>query len=371
MSNFELLNQKLSASHLPALNGIRFIAVFLVIFYHAGFESVPSGHGVMLFFVLSGFLITWLLLKENETYGTISLKRFYKRRILRIFPAFYVYSFVAVALLIIGDKIVPWMHAIASFFYVSNYYYALNQNSDNLFSHTWSLSVEEQFYLCFPFLFLAFCSNLKRLTSVIYLIIALTWIWRIVLVFGFDVSGGYIYCAFDTRLDHLLDGCLLAIILREEKLKKFWQIMLKSTLMPFLTIGVLAISIYFSQANVTYKSTVGFTIEPILLAVLITQAITFSSHRFWKWLDFAPIKFLGALSYSLYLWQQLTTSIIHSNFPNSPLIIKVLLIIIVTILVATVSYYFVETPFLQLKTMTVREVYNFNLLKLKRLLNFV
>ena len=75
MSNFELLQNRLSFSHLPALDGLRFVAVFLVLFYHFGFEIVPGAHGVMLFFVLSGFLITWLLLKENEKDGRLFTSR--------------------------------------------------------------------------------------------------------------------------------------------------------------------------------------------------------------------------------------------------------------------------------------------------------
>src|SRR6266404_2435520 len=78
------LDSKLSHSHIPALDGLRAVAVFLVIVSHFGFELVPGAHGVMIFFVLSGFLITWLLLKESERYGRISLAEFYKRRTLRI-----------------------------------------------------------------------------------------------------------------------------------------------------------------------------------------------------------------------------------------------------------------------------------------------
>src|SRR5262252_264954 len=112
------LKSKLSLSHIPALDGIRAIAVFLVIFYHFGFLWVPGGLGVVIFFVLSGFLITWLLLKENEKYGDVSLKGFYQRRILRIFPAFYVYWTALVLLLLLKGKTVLWPHAISAFFYV-------------------------------------------------------------------------------------------------------------------------------------------------------------------------------------------------------------------------------------------------------------
>ncbi|HEY4660041.1 MAG TPA: acyltransferase family protein, partial [Terriglobales bacterium] len=89
---------------MPSLDGIRAVAVALVVFYHLGIPGVPGGMGVLMFFVLSGFLITWLLLKEEERFGHISLKLFYARRTLRIFPAFYVYWFLIIALWIISSR---------------------------------------------------------------------------------------------------------------------------------------------------------------------------------------------------------------------------------------------------------------------------
>src|SRR6476620_9232372 len=117
------LRRKLAMPQIPALNGIRAIAVFLVIFYHYGLRlpggfNVPGAHGVLIFFVLSGFLITWLLLKENEKYGRISLKGFYRRRVLRIFPAFYFYWILLVAILLLGHHEIVWLHTISSFLYL-------------------------------------------------------------------------------------------------------------------------------------------------------------------------------------------------------------------------------------------------------------
>src|ERR1035437_8048170 len=99
------LASALASKHLPAVDGLRAIAAFLVVFYHYGFQWCPAGLGVLAFFVLSGFLITWLLLKEEERFGKISLKLFYIRRGLRIFPAFYAYWFMWVgALLFFGKR---------------------------------------------------------------------------------------------------------------------------------------------------------------------------------------------------------------------------------------------------------------------------
>src|SRR5688572_13741491 len=97
------LRNKLSMRPIPLLAGLRAIAVFLVIFYHFGLP-IPGGQGVIIFFVLSGFLITWLFLKEDEKYGRVSLRGFYWRRVLRIFPAFYFYWVIVVAMLLFTNK---------------------------------------------------------------------------------------------------------------------------------------------------------------------------------------------------------------------------------------------------------------------------
>src|SRR5580765_4622377 len=119
------LKKGLSQSHLPGLDGLRMVAVFSVVLYHFGFQAVPGGHGVMAFFVLSGFLITWLLLKEQERFGSISLRQFYLRRALRIFPAFYFYWLLVTGALLILHIPIVWSQALTSLAYVNNYYQAI------------------------------------------------------------------------------------------------------------------------------------------------------------------------------------------------------------------------------------------------------
>jgi peptidoglycan/LPS O-acetylase OafA/YrhL len=365
MTNYENFYQRLESSEIPALSGIRFVAVFLVIFYHLDFQIVQGGHGVMLFFVLSGFLITWLMLRENEKTRTISIKDFFKRRILRIFPAFYIYWAIAIVGLLVFAKNVPWNHAASAAFYLSNYYYAFHPESNNLFSHTWSLAIEEQFYLCFPFLFFAFRNNLNRFVKILAAIIIGAWLWRFLLVYGFEFGDAYIYCAFDTRIDHLLVGCLLAVVLKLKKLKTFWDIMFKNALMPLLLIGLLALSIYLGDVNsIKYKDTIGFMIEPVLMALIIAQLILFSATFWWKWLEWRTIKYLGTISYSLYLYQQLTLYLVMKELNGFPFIIQVICAVSVTILAASLSYYLIEKPFLRLKNINFEKWSIFSQLRL-------
>src|SRR6267378_3170255 len=144
----------LADRHLPALDGLRAIAVFTVIVYHFGIHTVPGDLGVSAFFVLSGFLITWLLLKEQRATGTVSTRQFYTRRVLRIFPAYYVFLAASFAVDYARGQQWPPGLRLSGLFYVVNYYNAFHGHNAGSISHAWSLGIEEQFYLLWPMLFL-------------------------------------------------------------------------------------------------------------------------------------------------------------------------------------------------------------------------
>ena len=350
MTGREELYTNLQKPQIPALDGVRMIAVFLVIFYHFGFAAVPGARGVMMFFVLSGFLITWLLLKEHEKTGTISLKGFYRRRTLRIFPAFYAFWLGIVALRLATSTAVPWGQAWSSFFYVSNYYSALNHHPENIFSHTWSLAVEEQFYLLWPVLFLACRQNLRLMTSLLIGIMVCGTIHRTLLAYVFGVDQSYVYSAFDTRIDQLLTGCLLAVVLKRRALPRFWQAACGHQVAPLVTILAFIVLMVAGRAFVPrYRDVLGFTLEPLLIAVFLAQVVALSKTRAWSWLNIAPVRFLGRISYSLYLYQQLTLYPVKRVLQDYPTAVQLLVALAVTIIVASLSYYVIERPFLQWK----------------------
>jgi peptidoglycan/LPS O-acetylase OafA/YrhL len=344
------LSLPFNKSHLPALDGIRAVAVFLVIFYHFGVPRVPGAHGVMIFFVLSGFLITWLLIKENEKNDTISLSGFYKRRTLRIFPAFYAYWLLLISYLLITRKPVLWPHAWSAFFYTSNYYNAINGDPSNGLSHTWSLAIEEQFYLLWPLGFLLLRRNLARAATFLVMLIGVVWIYRAILCFGFNVDQDYIYAAFDTRLDELMVGCLVAVLIRNGSLSSFWRAVTAHTLLPLVTIALLLASIFIGNAYVyRYRDVFGFAVEPPLIAVLLVQLIVLSSKPLWSWSEWRVLKFLGRISYSLYLYHQVALSLVKKALSSYPMILQLLAAVSITIIVAAISYYVIERPFLKLK----------------------
>jgi peptidoglycan/LPS O-acetylase OafA/YrhL len=350
------LRRKLALPQIPALNGIRAIAVFLVIFYHYGLRlpggfKVPGAHGVLIFFVMSGFLITWLLLKEHEKYGRISLKGFYRRRVLRIFPAFYFYWVLVVAILLLSHHEIIWLQAISSFLYLSNYYQAIFGDPNNAFSHTWSLAIEEQFYLFWPFLFAAlFRRDLKKMTTFLVVLIVSVWIYRCILLFGFHLNQEYFYAAFDARLDSLMVGCLLAVLLKRGVLVHFWEIVCRGCALPVLMILLFWASVFAGPVLIPrYRDFIGLAIEPVLIAVIIVQAIALSSTALFKWMEWGWVRFLGQISYSLYLYQQLTLQSVHKRLAGQPEIVQLSAAVAVTILAACFSFYVIERPFLKLK----------------------
>ena len=342
------LDANLAKSHLPSLDGLRAIAAFLVVFYHAGVGWTSGGLGVLTFFVLSGFLITWLLLKEEEQSGTISLKSFYVRRSLRIFPAFYAYWLLLSALLLLTHKRYVVAQALSSFFYVNNYYQAIYGDPNTGFSHTWSLGVEEQFYLLWPLFFLLLSHTRNRLRFLLAAILVIA-LYREALVFLAHRDQGYIYEAFDTRADHLLMGCLLAIALRAGVWTNLWRPLCASWWLAAVTVGMLAASTALAlQYGTTYRDAVGFVVDPVLVAVLIVQTIAHPAAGFGIALNWGWIRYLGTVSYSVYLYQQVVLEPVRTRMGAWPAI-SLLAAVLAVVAMASASYWIVERPFLRLK----------------------
>lgn len=342
------LTAGLSKRELPGLGALRAISAYLVVFYHFSLAWVPGGLGVLAFFVLSGFLITWLLTNEFDRSGTISLRNFYLRRSLRIFPAFYAYSAAVLGLLLITGKHIVWPQTLAALTYVNNYYQALNGDPNTAFSHTWSLAIEEQFYLLWPLLFLSLASKRKTLTAVLAFVIVAIWVHRWDLV-ARGASSGYLYEAFDTRADHLLVGCALALVLRAGWLSRLWRAVCCHQLAPLMTLGALMASTAAAGSAEHYRDTIGFVVDPLLVALLIVQLIAFSESSGWRWTNTRVPLFLGQISYSLYLYQQITSSLIESALKGRPFALQLVVYVAGVTVVATMSYLVIERPFLRLK----------------------
>lgn len=321
-----------------------------MILFHYGWTFIPAGFGVMFFFVISGFLITWVLLKEQGEKGSVSLKNFYLRRALRIFPALYCFWILVTALLLITHRQIRWGQAISALFYVSNYYQGLHHYPSTPYSLTWSLSIEEQFYLLWPITFRSLIESPKQLVKLLASLIVLVWVWRIVLTFR-GAPSEYIYTAFETRLDHLLVGCLLAICLRQGFASRFVERLTRSDFQMLVPFGGLLLSMAIDgHYGVKYRNAIGFIVDPVLICMLLVQLLA-SNRGASRWLDWKPIAFLGTISYSTYLYHETAFRaaeriVAKAHLPSSAIL---LIGLALSYLVAAASFFFIESRFLRFK----------------------
>ena len=346
------LYRKLSLPNIPALDGIRAVAITLVVMYHFDLPpGTPGPMGVTMFFVLSGFLITWLLLKEADRNGSVSLPQFYKRRFLRIFPAFYSYWAISVAVLYVAGKAINWREFLSAAFYVSNYYYTSTRPAHPFMPFTWSLAVEEQFYLLWPGIFCLFVRDLRALTRLLCGIIVSVWVYRIALYLTLHPDPEYLQHAFDTRADHLMIGALLAVLLRRRVLSTFIRLACASRLMPAVSIGLLAASVGAEHLTrgFDYRHTIGYIIEPILIVTLLVQMVSMGDAGLWGWINWRPTRFLGRLSYSWYLYHFTMAKLMLYLLPHARWRWQLSAQVIAGLLAACGSYYIIERPFLRLK----------------------
>jgi peptidoglycan/LPS O-acetylase OafA/YrhL len=333
-------------SRIPKLDFLRAVSAGIVVFYHSGYQAIPAGFGVLTFFVISGFLITHLLLREKEATGTISTGNFYIRRALRIFPPFYVYWIVAVIALNLRYANIIWPQAISSLLYVGNYYQGLHNYPSSPFSHTWSLGVEEQFYLLWPFAFILLRNRLTTLVRGLLVLIPALWIYRAVLHFR-GVSDAYIYTSLETRIDAILVGCLFAILIHLGMAPRLMRFVSRARLLPF-TVTALLLSIFVGgRYGNAYRDVVGFSIDPLLVMLLILQLVDWKKSG--DWMDSRPITYLGGISYSTYLYQQLVIPAVALVLPFAPRPLFALACLAGTWAVASVSYYLVEKPSFRLR----------------------
>jgi len=337
----------LASAHLPALDGLRAMAVTVVIVYHLGFESIPGDLGVSAFFVLSGFLISWLLLQEISHTGGISFRQFYARRALRIVPAYYAFLvLIYVQEHLRGYEWDPWL-TVSGFSYLVNYYNGMHGHPNTAIAHAWSLSVEQQFYVLWPILL----NLLMRKGSIVAawilagIIVCVVGI-RSIMYLGFAVDHAYLYNAFETRFDSIAIGCLVAIVATWRRVVMLAGVLSKSSLAPVITLLLLCCSRVWGPAG--YHYSIGFTIDSTLLAVFMVQLLILSRQPAWHWLDHPVMVYLGKISYSLYLYHLLALGIAFRLVPH-PLGARVMVSLLLCVLIASCSYWFVELPFLRLK----------------------
>jgi peptidoglycan/LPS O-acetylase OafA/YrhL len=303
----------MQARQLKGLDGIRAIAIAMVLGTHLihtrGFPEAkwlhqllsPGTEGVTIFFVLSGFLITWLLLEEEKRSGTICLRRFFVRRAFRILPAaFFFLGFLALVGPLLGTKVIG-RQLFASALFFRNV--ASNASGVVEDSHFWTLAIEEQFYLVWPLVFLM-CRSKVRIGVAAGLVLFAP-LWR---QFCMEVWGGGNLNWFrtDLRYDPLLVGCLAALLREKfspnsalfgDSIGRKNVILLTATLIFVVLTWLWSPPGWLIQATMTAKFMA--IALGILVCVELPSGLVATALNCW------PVMILGQMSYSLYLWQQL------------------------------------------------------------------
>jgi peptidoglycan/LPS O-acetylase OafA/YrhL len=337
----------------PELDGLRGVAILLVLLIHV--LDWPRGGllGVDIFFTLSGFLITTLLLEEWEAHGSISLRRFYLRRYFRLFPALaaLVASYVLFVLVLArGDVGLRLAGAVYGITYVSNWVMAFNRPYPEWeIGHLWSLAVEEQFYLVWPALLVLLLKRgfgVKGMRWALVAMIAAVVAWRSFLAMhGADDSR--LYFATDTRFDQLLLGCLAGTLYvsgrtRQRPGRPSRPLMVAAT----AAAGFLLWRFFVANLQSSWSFTVGFTLFGMATAVTIYGCVTGSVPWLQRLLGTRVLVFLGTISYSLYLWH-VAASVFLRDVLELGRWGGVVLQLLLALAAACASYYLIELPFLR------------------------
>ena len=353
------------SKYLPSIDSLRALAVLAVIIYHVDVNYLPGGFlGVDLFFVLSGYLISSLIIKEYRKTGSLNLYNFYIRRARRLLPAVYFMITVGLVVMVLFNEVLlrkSHLDAIFGYIYSSNWWYIFHKldyfdsfGAQSPFKHLWSLAIEEQFYMVFPLLFLLVNRKKKSKDGTyklnknfLYVVLGLILVSLIAHILLFDINNiSRIYFGTDTRAFSLLVGVVGAILYPMERLHAkvtLQQNMIYSVVSLASIATLITVMIYTSEYN-TWLYRGGFLLVAILgLIVIISSG---KQHTLMsRLLSFKPVVFIGKISYSLYLWHfpvlVLTTPVSEIGNPN---IIFVVLRVILTFILATASYVFVETP---------------------------
>lgn len=338
------------------LDGIRGIAALMVVVFH--FFTYPNStyiqnlhsyqsmtefgqHGVSLFFVLSGFVITRILLntrKNQKYFGT-----FYKRRVLRIFPLYYLFLFAYYLIIrLLSNSWVEFNLTLPFYFYIQNFTEVLNIGAQGP-GHYWSLAVEEHFYLLWPIA--VFLINPRHLGKLIGIIIVLVFILKYYML----NSGISINFFTFTRIDQILMGAYLAVLeLNGFFLKK--KSLNKMLLIGLTTLPIAGIIYFLSATFPLLKEMTKYTLLGLIFFSLLGCLISIKNdHVINKILSGTILQYLGRISYGIYVWHVLVLILLDKFLITQLGFVDLFLTIGFTIILAHLSYYYFEKFFLRLK----------------------
>ena len=347
--------------YITGLDGIRAIAVIMVLAYHLKLALFKSGFlGVTVFFVLSGYLITGILISEVEEEGTIDLKNFWLRRIRRLVPAVMSMAVVIIFVSAVVNRVIftkGCKDFLASVLGFNNWWQIFNKVSyfeaagvPSPFTHCWSLAIETQFYLIYPLILLGIYKLAKSrgegrakrglLFAGVTLLLALISVILMIVLFDPQKDASRVYYGTDTRAFSLLFGALLAILweyrMVPRRLSASVNMVLGSVSFAALLVMTIAIN---GSSNFWYR---GGQFVGTILTVLMVYAV--SGRKTWlsRFLSNPVLKWIGDRSYSIYLWHYPIILLISKGIKASWWI--TLIEIVLSVVLAELSYRFIETP---------------------------
>ncbi|RHB36723.1 acyltransferase family protein [Dorea formicigenerans] len=347
--------------YITGLDGIRAIAVIMVLAYHLKLALFKSGFlGVTVFFVLSGYLITGILISEVEEEGTIDLKNFWLRRIRRLVPAVMSMAVVIIFVSAVVNRIIftkGCKDFLASVLGFNNWWQIFNKVSyfeaagvPSPFTHCWSLAIETQFYLIYPLILLGIYKLVKSreegrakrglLFAGVTLMLALISVILMIVLFDPQQDASRVYYGTDTRAFSLLFGALLAILwdyrMVPRRLSASVNMVLGSLSFAVLLVMTIAIN---GSSNFWYR---GGQFVGTILTVLVIYTV--SGRKLWlsRFLSNPVLKWIGDRSYSIYLWHYPIILLISKGIKASWWI--TLIEIVLSVVLAELSYRFIETP---------------------------
>jgi peptidoglycan/LPS O-acetylase OafA/YrhL len=328
--------------HRPELDGLRGVAILLVMLAHASIPGFAAGGvaGVTLFFVLSGFLITSILASEHVRSGRVSFGLFYRRRALRLLPAL-------IALIVVGcayesvdgfDRETA-QHGLIALLYFGNWSSVAGTWLGPWFGHTWSLAIEEQFYLVWPLVLILLLAirRYRLAVAVVGVGAALATAERAILWHGSE-SSDRVYFGTDTRADALLLGAALAL----------WTAR-GGRILVGRWVGVLGVALLIAAIPLTGSWTT-YVLSPTLAAVGALLILAYLAHAGrGKPLRIPFLRFSGRISYGLYLWHVPLVWVLLPHLTDVPLLVRAIVLFVVSYGLAMASYRWIELPFLRRK----------------------
>jgi len=333
-------------NYLPALDGMRALSILLVLVSHAWLgHIVPGGLGVTVFFFISGFIITRLMLGEWQRDGRIDVRAFYVRRFFRLTPALVVYVLCClIAMAVVGARI-RGIELAAVFFYFANYYeifvgFGVGEPLYPL-GITWSLAVEEHYYFVYPVLFMLLAAHTRRFLLVLVSACVIALCWRIYLdvIVGLNpLQSDRIYKGTDTRYDSILYGAILAVVLDRFPQASDW-LARPGVFMAGLVLLLLTLVI----RHPVFQETLRYSLQGLGIMAM-TYVAVFRAGWVQRLLSCAPLLYIGKISYSLYLYHWLVLGLVNVYLSELPYVVRFGVLLVVSIIASDLSYRFVEMP---------------------------